>query len=77
MKMVQYAKRLGDLFAENHGLNIEDEDEFRKLVTENLPPQPNAYQEIRQTIWGKLLQIMKNKRKWKSDQIVVRYVNNH
>ena len=22
------AKRLGDLFAENHGLNIEDEDEI-------------------------------------------------
>ena len=24
------AKRLGDLFAENHGLNIEDEEEFRQ-----------------------------------------------
>jgi len=40
------------LFANNHGLNIQDEDTFRKLVTENLPPQPNAYQEIRQTNMG-------------------------
>ena len=28
------AKRLGDLFKENHGLNIEDEDEFRHIVTD-------------------------------------------
>lgn len=47
-------KKLGRLFAENHGLNIENEQEFRKLVTENLPPQPNSYQEIRQTNMGKL-----------------------
>ncbi|WP_053365238.1 MBL fold metallo-hydrolase [Bacillus sp. FJAT-27245] len=47
-------KKLGVLFAENHGLNIEDEQEFRKLVTENLPPQPNSYQEIRQTNMGKI-----------------------
>jgi len=48
------AEKLGTLFARNHGLNIEDENEFRKLVTENLPPQPNAYQEIRQTNMGKI-----------------------
>ena len=48
------AEKLGTLFAENHGLNIEDESEFRKLVTENLPPQPNAYQEIRETNMGKI-----------------------
>ncbi|MDV2885483.1 MBL fold metallo-hydrolase [Alkalihalophilus pseudofirmus] len=48
------AKKLGTLFAENHGLNIDDEETFRKLVTENLPPQPNAYQEIRQTNMGKV-----------------------
>ncbi|HZH60350.1 MAG TPA: MBL fold metallo-hydrolase [Metabacillus sp.] len=48
------AKKLGTLFAENHGLNIEDENEFRKLVTENLPPQPNSYQEIRETNMGKI-----------------------
>ncbi len=48
------AEKLGTLFTNNHGLNIEDENEFRKLVTENLPPQPNAYQEIRETNMGKI-----------------------
>ncbi|MGE7913488.1 MBL fold metallo-hydrolase [Lysinibacillus xylanilyticus] len=48
------AKRLGQLFAENHGLNIEDAVNFRSIVTEHLPPQPNAYQEIRQVNMGKL-----------------------
>jgi glyoxylase-like metal-dependent hydrolase (beta-lactamase superfamily II) len=48
------AETLGTLYANNHGLNIEDEDTFKKLVTENLPPQPNAYQEIRQTNMGKI-----------------------
>ncbi|MGE7607289.1 MBL fold metallo-hydrolase [Peribacillus frigoritolerans] len=48
------AKKLGALFADNHGLNIADETEFRELVTGNLPPQPNAYQEIRQTNMGKI-----------------------
>jgi glyoxylase-like metal-dependent hydrolase (beta-lactamase superfamily II)/rhodanese-related sulfurtransferase len=45
---------LGELFDKNEGLNIENDDEFRKAVTENLPPQPNAYQEIRQTNMGKI-----------------------
>jgi glyoxylase-like metal-dependent hydrolase (beta-lactamase superfamily II) len=48
------SEKLGVLFAKNHGLNIDDEAEFRKLVTENLPPQPNSYQEIRQTNMGKM-----------------------
>lgn len=48
------AKKLGILYKENHGLNISDEGEFRKTVTENLPPQPNSYQEIRQTNMGKM-----------------------
>ncbi|MBM7655590.1 MBL fold metallo-hydrolase [Neobacillus cucumis] len=48
------AEKLGTLFAKNHGLNIKDENEFRKMLTENLPPQPNAYQEIRQTNMGKI-----------------------
>jgi len=48
------AKRLGDLFAENHGLNIESEEEFRHTVTDNLPPQPNAYEQIRQVNMGKM-----------------------
>ena len=45
---------LKNLFKENVGLNIADEVEFRKTVTENLPPQPNAYEEIRQTNMGKI-----------------------
>lgn len=48
------AKKLGTLFAENHGLNMKDEKEFRAMVTGNLPPQPNAYQEIRETNMGKI-----------------------
>ncbi|WP_050182299.1 MBL fold metallo-hydrolase [Domibacillus robiginosus] len=48
------SEKLGTLFEKNHGLNIEDEVEFRELVTGNLPPQPNAYQEIRQTNMGKI-----------------------
>ncbi|TRZ40489.1 MBL fold metallo-hydrolase [Niallia circulans] len=48
------AEKLGQLFTKNHGLNIDNENEFRKLVTENLPPQPNAYQEIRETNMGKI-----------------------
>lgn len=46
--------RLGDLFASNPGLQMKDESEFRRAVTENLPPQPHAYQEIRQTNMGKI-----------------------
>lgn len=48
------AKPLGTLFAENHGLTIVDEAEFRQMVTGNLPPQPNSYQEIRETNMGKI-----------------------
>jgi len=48
------SEKLGTLFAQNHGLNIDDENEFRKLVTQNLPAQPNAYQEIRETNMGKI-----------------------
>ncbi|MVO99908.1 MBL fold metallo-hydrolase [Paenibacillus lutrae] len=46
--------RLGDLFKDNPGLNIQNEAEFRSTVSENLPPQPNAYQEIRQTNMGRI-----------------------
>ncbi|MFD1017944.1 MBL fold metallo-hydrolase [Thalassobacillus hwangdonensis] len=45
---------LGKLYEENEGLNVEDEGEFRKMVTENLPPQPNSYQEIRQVNMGQI-----------------------
>ncbi|OLO28503.1 hypothetical protein BTR23_17335 [Alkalihalophilus pseudofirmus] len=48
------SEELGKLYKENHGLNISDDTEFRKTVTENLPPQPNAYQEIRETNMGKI-----------------------
>ncbi|MCZ2259522.1 MBL fold metallo-hydrolase [Sporosarcina sp. G11-34] len=47
-------EKLGTLFAENHGLNIEDEAEFRQMVTGNLPPRPNGYQEIREMNMGKI-----------------------
>lgn len=48
------AKRLGDLFEENHGLNVEDEEVFRSMVKDNLPPQPNSYEEIRHVNMGKV-----------------------
>lgn len=48
------AEKLGILYKQNHGLNIDDDNVFRKTVTENLPPQPNAYKEIRQTNMGKM-----------------------
>lgn len=48
------ARLLGNLFKENHGLNVEAEEEFRRMVTDNLPPQPNAYEQIRQINMGKL-----------------------
>ncbi|MFC5402864.1 MBL fold metallo-hydrolase [Cohnella soli] len=50
----QVSARLGELYSSNPGLNIASEDEFRKTVTENLPAQPNAYQEIRQTNMGRI-----------------------
>ncbi|SDQ95482.1 Glyoxylase, beta-lactamase superfamily II [Virgibacillus subterraneus] len=46
--------RLGNLYQYNEGLQVEDENEFRKMVTENLPPQPNAYEDIRKTNMGKI-----------------------
>lgn len=48
------SEKLGILYKKNHGLNINDEAEFRRTVTENLPPQPNSYQEIRETNMGKI-----------------------
>nr|WP_239615344.1 MBL fold metallo-hydrolase [Cohnella mopanensis] len=44
--------KLGDLYANNPGLNMEEETTFRQAVTTNLPSQPNAYQEIRRTNMG-------------------------
>ncbi|MED1603538.1 MBL fold metallo-hydrolase [Alkalihalophilus marmarensis] len=48
------SRDLSALYKENHGLNINEEAEFRRTVTENLPPQPNAFQDIRQTNMGKI-----------------------
>jgi len=48
------AARLGDLYASNPGLNIPAEGVFRAAVTEHLPPQPNAYQDIRRVNMGRL-----------------------
>ncbi|MCL6452716.1 MAG: MBL fold metallo-hydrolase [Alicyclobacillus sp.] len=48
------AARLGDVYEHNGGLQVEDAEAFRRLVTENLPPQPNAYREIRLTNMGKM-----------------------
>jgi len=46
--------RLGDLYERNAGLTVHDEAAFRKLVTDGLPPQPNAYEQIRRTNMGAL-----------------------
>lgn len=46
--------RLGDLYATNPGLNIADEAEFRRAVTERLPRYPNAHREIRQANMGRI-----------------------
>ncbi|WEG12120.1 MBL fold metallo-hydrolase [Pullulanibacillus sp. KACC 23026] len=46
--------KLGDLYKENAGLQVQDQEDFRRMVTENLPPQPNSYQEIRQMNMGRL-----------------------
>ncbi|TMU87344.1 MBL fold metallo-hydrolase [Bacillus sp. BHET2] len=48
------SQSLSGLYKENHGLNIENEEEFRKTVTENLPSQPNSYEKIRETNMGKM-----------------------
>lgn len=47
-------KKLSDLYEQNEGLNIDDEDRFIKRVTENLKEQPNAYEDIRKTNMGKI-----------------------
>lgn len=47
------SEKLGVLYSKNHGLNIKSENEFRETVSENLPPQPNSYEDIRKTNMGK------------------------
>src|SRR5699024_6228303 len=48
------AARLGDLYERNTGLQVDDEQTFKEMVTEDLPPQPNAYEDIRKMNMGKL-----------------------
>ena len=45
--------KLEELYKKNERLNVKDEKEFRHLVTDNLPPQPNSHEEIRKTNMGK------------------------
>ncbi|MEK3883505.1 MBL fold metallo-hydrolase [Paenibacillus sp. PL2-23] len=47
------AASLGDLFQGNPGLDL-PESQFCRIVTTNLPEQPNAFQQIRLTNLGKL-----------------------
>ncbi|QSO52356.1 MBL fold metallo-hydrolase [Alicyclobacillus curvatus] len=47
--------QLGSLLKGNSALTIEEASEFYHLVTENLPKQPNAYQEIREVNLGQLV----------------------
>ncbi|MFC2948154.1 MBL fold metallo-hydrolase [Virgibacillus sediminis] len=50
----EVAARLGDLYQENSGLQVDSEEKFRQMVTENLPPQPNEHEKIRKTNMGKV-----------------------
>ncbi|KPL59530.1 MBL fold metallo-hydrolase [Rossellomorea vietnamensis] len=45
--------KLEELYKKNERLHVKDEKEFRQLVTENLPPQPNSHEDIRKTNMGK------------------------
>ncbi|TYP70037.1 MBL fold metallo-hydrolase [Paenibacillus methanolicus] len=60
------AARLGDLFAGNPGLNMADETAFRRMVTEQLPRHPNAYEAIRQTNMGRLTPAIEEQREMES-----------
>ncbi|MBP2000145.1 glyoxylase-like metal-dependent hydrolase (beta-lactamase superfamily II) [Paenibacillus shirakamiensis] len=46
--------QLSELYRNNAGLNIDSEEIFRIAVSENLPSQPHAYQEIRRMNMGKI-----------------------
>ncbi|WP_028784594.1 MBL fold metallo-hydrolase [Thalassobacillus devorans] len=45
--------KLENIYQKNDRLQVEDEEKFRHLVTDNLPPQPNSHEEIRKTNMGK------------------------
>lgn len=45
---------LSQLYETNTGLQLKNKEVFKQRVMNDLPPQPNAYQEIRQINMGKL-----------------------
>jgi glyoxylase-like metal-dependent hydrolase (beta-lactamase superfamily II) len=45
--------KLNSLYEKNKKLNVESPEEFRHMVTDNLPDQPNSHEEIRETNMGK------------------------
>lgn len=44
---------LNNLYRQNDRLQVENEDEFQNLVTDQLPPQPNSHEKIREVNMGK------------------------
>lgn len=44
--------KLKELYEQNEQLKVTNEDEFKHMVTDNLPSQPNSHQEIRKTNLG-------------------------
>lgn len=57
---------LSDLYEQNEGLQVEDKITFKKMVTENLPPQPNEYEKIRDINIGKLSPSLEEQREMES-----------
>jgi glyoxylase-like metal-dependent hydrolase (beta-lactamase superfamily II)/rhodanese-related sulfurtransferase len=45
--------KLNSLYEKNKKLNVDDAGEFRHMITDNLPEQPNSHEEIRKTNMGK------------------------
>src|SRR5699024_2477300 len=62
LQNVMVFARLGDLYENNKGLQVKDSETFRKMVTEILPLQPNAYEDIRQINMAKLNQEVEEQR---------------
>ncbi|MGR3765815.1 MBL fold metallo-hydrolase [Rossellomorea sp. NS-SX7] len=45
--------RLDRLYEKNKKLNVENPEEFRHMVTDHLPDEPNSHEEIRETNMGR------------------------
>ncbi|MGP4072900.1 MBL fold metallo-hydrolase [Piscibacillus sp. B03] len=41
-----------NIYEKNDRLQVDSEEDFKSLVTDNLPPQPNSHEEIRKTNMG-------------------------